>query len=203
MIFIYLVPNFYNMFIRVKKVKKRSGKTYEYAHLVNGVWKRRKLFYSGNVKKFRKYNNSVHKYSGLLGRVYRFEKIKKEIDFDAVFGRFQDFVDKNDANKIYKVLIGCELFSRGFLKRGDIWFRNGLFVDLNRLVVHDSKKDAVIKLKSFGGYLCNLTLQELFNIKKIENRYDGIYLMKKIRSFGITLSADQFFILADKLLREN
>ena len=128
----------------------------------------------------------------------KLEKIKKEIDFDAVFGRFQDFVDKNDANKIYKVLIGCELFSRGFLKRGDIWFRNGLFIDLNRLVVHDSKKDAVIKLKSFGGYLCNLTLQELFNIKKIENRYDGIYLMKKIRSFGITLSADQFFILADK-----
>src|SRR3989338_10247690 len=135
------------MFIRVKKVKKRSGKVYEYAHLVRGIWRKRRLTSDaqGN-RRFRKFNNSVHDYQKFLGRVYRFEK-NKDIDF----GDFEDYVNKNKTEDIYRKLIGDELLCRGFKFRKGIYVIGGLHVDLDRIIVHDGKSDVVIKLQDFSG----------------------------------------------------
>ena|SRR3989344_3840208 len=188
------------MFIRVKKVKKRSGKVYEYAHLVRGVWRKRRLTSDtqGN-RRFRKFNNSIHDYQKFLGRVYRFEKLDKDIDFDG----FEDYVCKNKTEDIYKKLVEFELLCRGFKLRKGVYVIGNLHVDLRRSIVHDGKSDVVIKLQDLGGYLCSSTLDDLFQVKKISNRYEGLYLMKKLKAVGIKLDSDQFFILADKLLKEN
>src|SRR3989338_7259540 len=122
------------MFIRVKKVKKLGGGVYEYAHLVRGVWKRKKLIKIEGKRKFKQFNNSVHKYSKFLGRVYRFEN-KKELDFEEFFyGGFEGFVKINGIVDIYKKLIEYELACRGFNNKGRILFNSRLFVDLDRLV---------------------------------------------------------------------
>ncbi len=189
------------MFIRVKKVKK-AEEIYEYAHLVSGVWKKRRLKHFESGKKFVKFDNSVHKYSGLLGRVYRVHEDKKNVGFENYFGDFKEFVEDNDVEEIYKKLIGYELLCSGFNDVKGIFVKGNLHVDLNRFVVHDGCKDIVIKLKDFSGYLCSLTLNNLFQIKKIENRYEGVYLLKKLKSIGIELSPDDFYILAGKLIKK-
>ena len=191
------------MFIRLKKVKKRNGKVYEYAHLVRGVWRRKRLRREGEGKKsFVGYNNSVHKYSGFIGRVHRFDKIKEKLNSDKFFdGEFKNFVNCSEIENIYEKLIEYELLSRGFIKRGKVLNSGNIFVDLNRKIVHDGNSDVVIKLKDFGGYLCSLNLDELFSIKNIQNKQDGIYLMKKLRQNGINLKPDEFYLLAEKMLK--
>ncbi|MBI2148712.1 hypothetical protein HYU23_03455 [Candidatus Woesearchaeota archaeon] len=190
------------MFIRVKKVKKRSGKIYEYAHLVNGIWKRRKIVNVEGIRRFKQFNNSVHKYNKFLGRVYRFRDKKEGVGSEEFFRDFEDFVNKNNIDSIYRGFVGYELFCRGFRKIGDVYKKENIFVDLNRLIIHDGKNDVVIKLNDVGGYLCSLNLEELFRIKKIENKYEGVYLMKRLKAVGINLNSNQFYFIADKLLRE-
>ena len=190
------------MFIRVKKVKK-GDEIYEYAHLVSGVWKRKKLKNFEMGRKFVKFNNSVHNYGDFLGRVYRLQEVERNVELKNYLGDFKEFVNNKDVKGIYGELIGYELYCRGFNKIHGVFVRNNLHVDLKRKVVHDGSKDVVIKMKDFSGYLCSLTLENLFQINKIQNRYDGIYLVKKLRSIGIELSPDNFYILADKLLKQN
>lgn len=189
------------MFIRVKKVKKRNGKVYEYAHLVQGAWRKRRQIIKEDGWGFRKFNNSVHDYKGFLGRVYRLED--KKIDFNDFFSDFAKFVDKNDVENIYKKLLEYELLSRGFFRKKGIFTNKEIFVDLNRMIVHNGRDDVVIKLRDFSGCLCSKTLGDLFEIKKVSNRHEGIYLMKKLKAVGVMLNSDQFFTLADRLLKEN
>lgn len=189
------------MFIRVKKVKKRSGKIYEYAHLVKGVWKRRKLIRTEEGRKFKHFNNSVHKYSDFLGRVYRFED-KQELDFEIFFDNFKDFVNNNEISEVYKKLIEFELLSRGFNDKKGVLHNSGLFVDLKRNCVHDGKGDVVVKIKKHSGYICNKNLEELFEINKIQNKAGGVYLLKKFKSLGMDITPENFYLIADKLLKE-
>ncbi len=192
------------MFIRIKKVKKGSGKIYEFAQLVVGMWRQKRIVrLHENKWKFRRFNNSLHKYKGFLGRVYRFEEAKKIEEQGRISRKnFEDFVVNKNIEEIYKYLVENELVNRGFSYKGKVLVNRGVFVDLERLIVHDGKGDVVIKLGEVGGYLCSLTLRELFNIKKIDGRVEGMYLMKKLRMAGIKLSSEQFFVLVDKLLKE-
>ncbi len=188
------------MFIRVKAVKKQ-GKEYEYAHLVNGIWRRKRLVRTDDGKRFRRYNNSIHKYNRIIGRVYRFEN-KKDVGLDDFLGcRFEDFVVDKEAEEIYRKLIEYELVCCGFKKIKNVYHGGRLFADLNRLVVHDGCNDIVLKIQERSGYLCSYSLKELFDIKKISGRYEGILLMKKLRMTGVKISADNFFVLINRLLK--
>ncbi len=189
------------MFIRVKKVKKENGREYEYAHLVRGIWRRKRIIRVDKTKKFRKYNNSIHKYNGIIGRVYRFDN-KKDISFSDFLGcGFEDFAAKNDVEEIYRKLIEYELVCCGFKKIRNVYHGGRLFADLNRLVVHDGCNDAVLKIQERSGYLCSHSLKELFDIKKISGRYEGILLMKRLRMAGVVINADNFFALINRLLK--
>ncbi|MBS3174680.1 hypothetical protein J4440_02260 [Candidatus Woesearchaeota archaeon] len=209
-------------FIRIKKVKKNSGKVYEYAHLVEGIWRKKRIVrpnlrYQTNEMspqtlainqtkknyKFRKFNNSLHKYKKFLGRVYNYrDKDKRE--FEDMFGiSFKDFVNSSNINEIYKKLIDFELLCRNFSYKYNILYKDGFFVDLNRLIVHNGKEDVVLKISKRSGYLCSLSLEELFKIDKVGGRDEGMHLMKKLRMVGIELNPEQFYILAEKLLNVN
>ena len=188
------------MFIRVKRVKKGNGKVYEYAHLVHGIWKRRRLKENEERRYFKKFNNSIHNYRGFIGRVYRFDR--NNLDFEEFLkDSFENFVENNNVDGIYKKLLEYELACCGFRKRKGVYFNKNVFVDLNRLVVHDGKSDVVVKLKDFSGYLCSFNLDELFKIKKITGRYEGVYFLKKLRMVGISLNSEQVYILVEKMLR--
>ncbi len=192
------------MFIRLKTVKKSNGQIYEYAHLVRGVWRRKKLCIKGGKHYFKKYNNSVHKYDSFIGRAYRFNKIRQNINLNSFLGvDFNVFANNSKIEDIYKKLIEYELISRGFNRCGSVLSYGRLFVDLDRRLVHDGENDVVLKLNDVGGYLCSLNLNELFKILNIENRYEGIELMKKLKNVGIVLNSEHFFILADCLLKIN
>lgn len=198
---LFIVPNLYNMFIRVKKVKKRNGKVYEYAHLVSGTWKRRRLKELEGKRFFKKFNNSIHNYKKFVGRVYRFDNLKEK-DFDEFLGEsFGEFVKDRNVEEIYRKLIEYELMCCGFRRKKGIYVNKNVFVDLNRLVVHDGKSDVVVKLKDFSGYLCSLNLDELFRIQKISGRYEGVYFLKKLRMTGIELNAEQVYVLVEKMLK--
>ncbi len=192
------------MFIRVKRVKKSSGKVYEYAHLVHGIWrKRRQIFKDDGNKGFRKFDNSVHKYNKFLGRVYRFGVLDEKLTLKDYLGTdFENFVNDKDVESVYNALLSYELIIRGFKKRKKLYYKNNLFVDLHRLIVHDGRTDAVIKINEFSGYLCSTNLESLFDIKKIANRNEGMYLLKRLRMVGIKLDADHFYILVNKLIKE-
>ncbi len=198
----YIVPNLFIMFIRVKKVKN-EGREYEYAHLVRGIWRRKRLVRGVNKKRFREYNNSIHKYDSIIGRVHRFEN-KKEAEFEEFLGcGFDEFVTNNNVEDIYRGLISYELYCCGFKEIENVYCGGRIFVDLNRLIVHDGCNDVVLKIQETGGYLCSLSLRELFDIKKITGRYEGVLLMKKLRMAGVKISADNFFILVNKILKGN
>ena len=189
------------MFIRVKKVKKRNGNVYEYAHLVHGIWKRKRLKELEGKRFFKRFNNSVHNYKRFLGRVYRFENLKEK-DFEGFLGEsFGEFVEKNNVKEIYRKLLEYELVCCGFRNKKGVYFRDNIFVDLNRLVVHDGKSDVVVKLKDFSGYLCSLNLDELFKIQRINGRHEGVYFLKKLRMAGISLNAEQVYTLVEKMLK--
>ena len=191
------------MFIRLKKVKKRSGKEYEYAHLVRGVWKKRKKVVTSERVFIKNFNNSVHRYSKMLGRAYRFEKIR-DLDFSAFLGTdFENFTENNSVEEIYKKLLEYELVCRGFKKINGVYNCGRIYVDLGRLIIHDGKRDVVLKLNERGGYLCSLNLNDLFNIKSVNGRYEGIHLMKKLKMCGVNMGADNFYFLVNSLLKKN
>lgn len=190
------------MFIRVKKVKS-GEKEYEYAHLVSGEWRKRRVTLlsrglqhgKGSKKEVRKFNNSIHKYHGLIGRVYRFTNKEKTSELN--------FFDNSKTVDIYKTLIKRELDSRGFILKDELYLKEGLFVDLNRLIVHDGRNDVVLKLKDNSGYFCSHTLRELFSIDKINGRNDGLYLMKKFKQTGIDVTPEEFFKIVSMMLEKN
>ena len=183
------------MYIRVKKVKKKSGKVYEYGHLVLSKWRKRAKIRGGS-------RNPVQKYKKFIGRVYRYEpSYFCELE-DFLGGDFEKFVERAKISEIYKKLIEYELISCGFKKHHDVFREGDVFVDLYKLMVYNSKGDVIIKTKERGGYLCNLNLEELFKFEYLRGRSDGMELLKRIKMNGIKIEGDKFFILANKLLKE-
>ncbi|MBI5392146.1 hypothetical protein HZB00_04045 [Candidatus Woesearchaeota archaeon] len=184
-------------------MKKRNGNVYEYAHLVHGIWKQRRLSVESGKRTFHSYKNSVHEYSRFMGRVYRFQDLYVELSFADLYGySFSEFVQDHSLSAIYSRLIEHRLLCRGFIRKENVLQYGSLFVDLERLIVHDGERDTVLKLNPISGYLCSHTLIDLFQIQKIQTRLEGKSLLQKLRAAGITLTPVDFFVLADKLLRE-
>lgn len=189
----YIVPNFYRMYIRVKKVKKKSGKVYEYGHLVLSKWRKRAKIRGGSKK-------PVQKYQKLIGRVYRYSPSYFTEFEDFVGGDYKEFVEKSNVKEVYGKFLEYELISCGFKKIGKVLAHNGLFVDLERLIVYNHKGEAIIKVGEKSNYLCSLNLEELFKFEYLTGKQDGMQLLKKLRMAGIKIEPENFFILAKKML---
>ena len=190
------------MYIRIKRVRKKNGKVYDYAHLIEGVWKKKKKVLIDGKKSFKGFNNSVQKYRVFLGRVY-ICNITNSQPFENFFGcEFNDFVRDNNVEQVYLSLVKYELLIRGFKEINEKLIKDGFVVDLKKKSFSDSSRELVFKLGERGGYLCNYTLEKVLEVKKIKNKQEGINLMKNIKSAGIKLDGDQFFALANKLLEK-
>ncbi len=185
------------MFIRCKKVKKSSGHEYEYAHLVKGEWKTKRRKQTKTGTKYTKYNNSIHQYTKTLGKVHRYIQSNKDIE------NFEEEIQNLEKiEEVYRHLLKTKLENLDFKKKTDnIYTKDGIYVDMDRLMVHDGKTDVVLKVSKKSGYLCGYTLEKLFEIKKIENRHEGIHLLKKLRMTGIELKPEEFYLLAQKMIK--
>ncbi|GEM_PF-3013599 len=191
------------MFVRMKGVKKKNGALYEYAHLVHGIWRRRRVQVSDSgEKQLRPYRNSVHKYAQFLGRVYRFHEVREISTLDSFCGgSFSNFVATATPEQIYTRLLAHTLLTQGFRQYHHVFLYGSLVVDLSRKLVHDGNQDIVLKLQQRSGYLCSYTLEQLFQIQSIRNRIEGVTLLRALQSVGIVLSSDHFFCLADRFLQ--
>jgi len=143
------------VFFRIKKIK---GK--EYAYVVENEWK---------------YKGSRQKVRGYLGKVYRFELLNS-IDFLAHFkiDNINDYIEKNEKNKIINDLVEWELFKFG--------------IDKNKF---SNKKNAVFFIND--GFMCNLTLKRLLDFKpEGDEESDGYRLARAFVEAGVKVPQEVF-----------
>ena len=190
------------MFIRTKKVKKKN-KTYEYAHLVVGVWKKEQINNTKEKRHLAPYKNARHVYCTFLGPVVRITTVFP-LEFETFFdGCFEEFVHLKTPSQIYTALLNYVLCSHGFKPYSTFVFvHDSLFVDLNKQTVQKEGKKIVLKIQNVGGYICALTLNQLFTLTRIATKQEGLALLKILKRMGISLTSKQFFVLVDKLLKE-
>ncbi len=181
------------MFLRLRKVKKKSGKEYEYGYLVNSKWRKR-----AKRKGMNKWPE--HKYIKQVGRVYRY-KPEYTNTFEEFLGEnFEEFVETNAVQDIYKKFIEYELLNSNFKKNDNVYLSGDLIIDLNRLMVHSKGNEAIAKINEKRGYICSLYLEELFKFQKINGREEGMELMKKMKQLGLQINAERFYVIVQKLL---
>jgi len=152
-------------FIRTKKIK-----SYEYAYLVENVWRKR-------PKK-----GSRQKVKAFLGRVY-----KPELKNDLNFVKEEVYVRDNSFKQIVKDLVEFELLKH------DV---KDFFVDFDKnLVLRNNRK---VALQINEGFLCNYTLKNLINFK-LEEEEAGYSLAKAFVEAGIKVPQELFIKIFEKL----
>jgi len=161
-------------FFRIKKIK---GK--EYAYLVENKWNRK---------------GSRQKVKGYIGRAYRFD-LKSNVDFWEFLkiADVQDYIEKNNKNKVINDLLEWELFKFGINK-------NEFSVDLSNLKIQKNKKDVALFIND--GFMCNLTLKNLLEFKaEGDEQTDGYRLARAFVEAGIKVPQDVFVSVFGKIYK--
>ena len=161
-------------FFRIKKIK---GK--EYAYLVENKWNRK---------------GSRQKVKGYIGRVYGFD-LKSNVDFWEFLkiADVQDYIEKNNKNKVINDLLEWELFKFGINK-------NEFSVDLSNLKIQKNKKDVALFIND--GFMCNLTLKNLLEFKaEGDEQTDGYRLARAFVEAGIKVPQDVFVSVFGKIYK--
>ena len=184
------------MFIRTKKIKKKSGNIYTYAYLVENKWKKRT---KGKQK-------SRQKVKGYLGRVYNLDK-KHEHDFLELLA-IQD-VDKYTNSKSKKTvildLVKYELLKHGFDEVGSLVSNGEIFFDLDKVefsILEGLKRKPGIVLSLNEGFMCKETLKRLthFYAEGTEEEV-GYKFAKSFVEAGINVPKEVFVSLFGKLFK--
>ena len=166
-------------FIRIKKIKKKSGNSYEYAYLVENTWRKRpKVGTRQKVKAF-------------LGRVYKPE-IKNNKDFFSHF-KIEDkdsYIKNNILSKITKDLIVWEFF------KYDISDKE-FFVDFENKLVRKYNNKAVLQINE--GFLCDYTLRKLIGFRFKDDEHAGMTLAKAFVEAGINIPQELFVKVFEKV----
>jgi len=157
-------------FIRIKRIRG-----YEYAYLVQSVWRKRQKDSRQKVKKF-------------LGRFYRSEN-KRDTDFLKYYNidSIENYVKFNTFKKIAKDLIILE-FEKHDAKE--------FFIDFDKKVILRNNRKAVLQLNE--GYLCDYTLSNLLNFKLSGNEA-GLRLAKAFVEAGVQVPQELFIKIFEKL----
>jgi hypothetical protein len=161
-------------FFRIKKIK---GK--EYAYLVENEWNRK---------------GSRQKVKGYIGRAYRFD-LKSNVDFWEFLKieDVQDYIEKNNKNKIINDLLEWELFKFGISK-------DEFFIDLSDLKIQKNKKGVALFIND--GFMCNLTLKNLLEFKaEGDEQNDGYRLARAFVEAGIKVPQDVFVSVFGKIYK--
>ena len=161
-------------FFRIKKIK---GK--EYAYLVENEWNRK---------------GSRQKVKGYIGRAYRFD-LKSNVDFWEFLKieDVQDYIEKNNKNKIINDLLEWELFKFGVSK-------DEFSIDLSNLKIQKNKKGVALFIND--GFMCNLTLKNLLEFKaEGDEQNDGYRLARAFVEAGIKVPQDVFVSVFGKIYK--
>lgn len=161
-------------FFRIKKIK---GK--EYAYIVENEWKKK---------------GSRQKVKGYIGRAYRFKQ-GNSIDFlqYSKIGDAQNYIEKNDKNKIINELVEWELFKFGIS-------RQEFLIDLANIKIQKNSKNVAFLVNE--GCMCSLTLKNLLEFKpEGEEQSDGYRLARAFVEAGIKVPQEIFVGLFGKLYK--
>jgi hypothetical protein len=184
------------VFIRIKKLKKKSGNIYNYAYLVENKWKKRA---KGKKK-------SRQKVKGYLGRVYNIDK-KSDIDFLESFSieSFDKYIDSKGKKDIIIDLVKYELLKHGFDEVGSLVSNGEIFFDLDKVelsVLEGLKRKPGIVLSLNEGFMCKETIRRLthFYVEGTEEEV-GYKFAKAFVEAGIDVPKEIFVGLFGKLFK--
>ncbi|HLC96229.1 MAG TPA: hypothetical protein VJH97_02815 [Candidatus Nanoarchaeia archaeon] len=165
------------VYIRIKKIKKKSGNCYEYAYLVENTWKKRKQGARQKVKAF-------------LGRVHK-PVISNDVDFlqHHSIMDINQYVKENGLGKITRDLITWELHKHDL--------QNDISIDFENRVVRRYKNKAVVQMNE--GFLCDYTLKKLLGFRFKDDENAGITLAKAFVEAGIKIPEELFIKVFEKI----
>lgn len=184
------------VFIRTKRIKKKSGNVYTYAYLVENKWKKRA---KGKKK-------SRQKVKAYLGRVHKLEK-ETELDFLELLSinDVEKYVDSKDKKDIIIDLVKYELLKHGFDEVGSLVSNGDIFFDLDKIefsVLEDDKHKKGIVLELNEGFLCKETLRSLTNFYAEGTEEEiGYKYAKAFVESGIAVPKEVFVGLFGKLFK--
>ena len=160
-------------FFRLKKIKGN-----EYAYRVENEWKKGK---------------SRQKVKGYLGRAFRFEK-NRQIEFGKFINSKDliNYTSSNDWTKIIRDLVEWEIHQHNADK-------SKFYVDLETFKIQNKKRNSVLLVNE--GYMCSLTLSNIFNFKKEDESVDGFRLARAFVEAGIKVPQEVFVAIYGKLYK--
>ncbi len=148
-------------YIRVKKIKNKSGREYRYAYLVENKWKKR--VGKGSKKGARQ------KVKGYLGKVHDFSRVDdKEFISHFSVDDVKEHFDEHGMSKVVRDLVRLELMNHGFIETGDFYVNGNLAVYLGEeffIKNLNEEKDRKLVLMMNEGFLCKETFGKLINFK--------------------------------------
>ena len=109
------------------------------------------------------------------------------------FESLENYIFNNDKNKIINDLIEWELFKFGIDERE-------IHIELSNIRILKNKKNIVLSIND--GFMCNLTLKNLFEFKpQGDEQTDGYRLAKAFVDAGIKVPQEVFVGIYQKLYK--
>jgi len=161
------------VFIRLKN-RVSNGKSLDYAYLVENSYRR-----NGPKQKVKKY----------LGRIYKFDIVKDE-EFKLVGGSYKELLCS---------LFENELKKHGFVLKNNVYVCGDCSVDLNNLKFLGIKGNKIV-IQINAGFICEHSLNELFNLKFSEGEEFKKEFAKKLVLGGLDIKPEVFVELYGKLV---
>ncbi|MBW2983499.1 hypothetical protein KY361_00105 [Candidatus Woesearchaeota archaeon] len=184
------------VFIRTKRIKKKSGNIYTYAYIVENKWKKR-------AKGRKKSRQRVKAY---LGRVYKLDK-SSELDFLELLSikDIDNYVNSKSKKEVIIDLVKYELLKHGFDEVGSLVSNGEIFFDLDKAefsILEGYKRKQGIVLSLNEGFMCKETLRMLthFYAEGTEEEI-GYKLAKSFVEAGIDVPKEVFVGLFAKLFK--
>lgn len=170
-------------YIRIKRIKKKSGNSYEYAYLVENKWRKR----PGNGKP-----GARQKVKAFLGRIYKPSLVNEQDFFEYVKANDVDaYVKENSLAKITRDLISWEFFKHDIDK-------NCIFVDFENKIVRKYRNKVAVQMNE--GFLCGYTLKNLVNFRfKEAEENAGMALAKAFVEAGVKVPEELFVRVFEKV----
>lgn len=153
------------VFIRLKN-RVSNGGGLDYAYLVENSYRR-----NGPRQKVKKY----------LGRIYKFEPIQ-EISFMFEKGSYKNMLNS---------LFDFELRKHGFVLKDNIYVFGDCSVDLNNLKVCNLIGKKIV-LQMNAGFICEYSLNELFNLRYYGGENFKKEFAKKLVLSGLDVKPEVF-----------
>lgn len=167
-------------YIRVKRIKKKSGNVYEYAYLVENRWRKR---ISGGRKGARQ------KVIAFLGRNYK-RNVVNETSFLEYLKNddLNSYISSHGFKEIVCDLVRWELYKHDVLD---------VIVDFENFYVRNYKSNVCLQINE--GFLCDYSLKKLVNFKFAVDEHAGISLAKAFVDAGIAIPRELFIKLFEKM----